>query len=98
MQIDPTIDDYSDCKIIPGKEKKGIRVKIHILSDRCKECNLCINFCPKNVLKKSDQVNQKGYHIPKLEENPEESKTCLACGFCEIICPEYAIWVEEIEG
>jgi len=40
-------------------------------------------------------VNEKGYHIPEFVEEPEKGKICVVCGYCEVICPEYAIWIEE---
>jgi formate hydrogenlyase subunit 6/NADH:ubiquinone oxidoreductase subunit I len=49
------------------------------------------------VLQASDKLNDKGYRLPELAEEPEKGKVCVACGFCQIICPEYAIWVEEVK-
>jgi len=48
------------------------------------------------VLQASEKLNDKGYRLPELAEEPENRKVCVACGFCQIICPEYAIWVEEV--
>lgn len=52
----------------------------------CKGCGICVEFCPKGVL---TLIKQK-IHI----ENPEK---CIKCGLCEMRCPDYAIWVEEVE-
>ena len=82
-------------KVLPSQRVKVSRGEIHVIKERCKQCNLCIDFCPTQVLTESDEVNEKGYHIPELVEEPEKGNTCVACGFCEVICPEYAIWVEE---
>ncbi len=49
------------------------------------------------VLQASDKVNNKGYRLPELVEEPEKGKVCVACGFCQIVCPEYSIWVEEMK-
>jgi len=74
---------------------KVSRGEIHIIEERCKQCRLCIELCPKKVLRESEKANEKGYHLPEVLEQPKKGKLCVACGFCEVICPEYAIWVEE---
>lgn len=82
-------------KVLPSQRVKVSHGEIHVIKERCKQCNLCIDFCPTHVLRESDEVNEKGYHIPELLEEPGKGKICVACDFCEVICPEYAIWVEE---
>lgn len=64
---------------------------VHILEDRCKGCGYCIEFCPRHVLVVSDRFNAKGYHPPAVKK-PDE---CVNCHFCEIICPEFAIYSVE---
>ena len=69
---------------------KGI---IHIIEDRCKGCGFCIEFCPREVLEFSDNFNIKGYYPPKVVK-PD---ACVNCHYCEIICPEFAIYsIEDI--
>jgi 2-oxoglutarate ferredoxin oxidoreductase subunit delta len=68
---------------------------IHVIKERCKQCLLCIELCPKKVLQESEKVNEKGYHFPEIVEEPETVKICVNCGFCEVACPEYAIWVTQ---
>jgi len=60
---------------------------VTIDKDRCKGCGFCVDFCPREVLKMSDNINPKGYTLPTVTD---ESK-CLDCGYCEKICPEFAI-------
>lgn len=67
--------------------------EIHIIKDRCKGCGFCVEFCPRDVLEISDEFNSKGYHPPRVK-NPE---ACVACGLCELICPEFAIYHLEEE-
>ncbi len=68
---------------------KGI---VYIIEDRCKGCGYCIEFCPQQVLEFSSQFNKKGYHLPYVKK-PED---CLNCHYCEIICPEFAIYSVEV--
>jgi 2-oxoglutarate ferredoxin oxidoreductase subunit delta len=76
---------------------KDIRVPhgvIHVLVERCKGCGWCVEFCPRQVLEVSDYINSKGYHPPKATRH----QACVSCGLCELLCPEFAIYVEETEG
>jgi 2-oxoglutarate ferredoxin oxidoreductase subunit delta len=75
-------------------KKKKPRFEIHIIVDRCKGCGFCIEFCPHDVLKKSDRINAEGYYPPGIK-NPEN---CTGCRTCELLCPDFAIFVKpEVE-
>ena len=52
----------------------------------CKGCNLCVAVCKPGSLSKGSERNAKGYMMPAYE--PEG---CIACGNCELTCPEMAI-------
>jgi len=66
--------------------------KLSIDIDRCKGCNLCVDVCPKKILRLSqDIMNAKGFHPAEIVE-PEK---CNACAFCAIICPDVIITVEK---
>lgn len=66
------------------------RGEVHIIPERCKECGFCIEFCPCDVLEKSDVYNEHGYHPPRVK--PGYESKCVCCGMCELICPDFAIY------
>ncbi len=76
--------DYEKIKVPRGR--------VSIIEDRCKGCSFCVEYCPRDVLVISKHFNRKGYHPPYVEK-PED---CVNCKFCEVICPEFAIYVEDM--
>lgn len=72
------------------------RGEVRILIDRCKGCEFCVEYCPRDVLAMSPEFNRKGYHPPMVVKEG----ACLSCNLCEVICPEFAIYtvpvVEEV--
>ena len=66
------------------------RGTVHIIEDRCKGCGYCIEYCPREILEFSNTFNAKGYH-PPIAKNEE----CLNCHYCELLCPEFAIFSVE---
>jgi 2-oxoglutarate ferredoxin oxidoreductase subunit delta len=77
-------------KPLDWEEKLAPPAIIYIIESRCKGCGLCVEFCPRNVLKMSDEFNRKGYHPPFVAEPLD----CVGCHFCEEVCPEFAIFCE----
>ena len=64
--------------------------KVTIAVDTCKGCGLCVNACPKNVLKLSETVsNKNGYFIAEVVNDD-----CIGCASCGVMCPDVAITVE----
>jgi len=68
--------------------------RVHVISERCKQCNFCINYCPTKVLEYSTEINAKGYHFPIVSIGKESA--CVHCRFCDLICPELAIFTTDI--
>ncbi len=68
------------------------KTKIKIYEELCKGCSYCIEFCPKGVFMRSDEVNQKGVAPSKIKEGAE----CVGCGLCIMLCPDFAL-DEEME-
>jgi 2-oxoglutarate ferredoxin oxidoreductase subunit delta len=68
-------------------EPLPVRGVVHLQVERCKGCQLCIEYCPTHVLALSAAFNAKGYHYPTVAAD-----NCIACHACSTICPEYAIF------
>jgi NAD-dependent dihydropyrimidine dehydrogenase PreA subunit len=68
--------------LIKSEEGKA-EARVEIESDLCKECSLCVEACPVNVLRISENLNTMGYH-------PVEyiGDGCTGCGICFYVCPE----------
>jgi len=60
--------------------KKQIRVIVN--QDWCKGCEICVDVCPKSVLKMRDFV-----------AFVEDEESCTGCLLCEQLCPDFAIEV-----
>ncbi len=72
------------------------RGEVHVIADRCKQCNYCIEYCPTDVLEYSKQINARGYHFPVVAE--DKSTACVLCRFCDLICPELAIFTTPVDS
>ncbi len=66
-----------------------INKKLVIQSNRCKGCQLCVSFCPKNALAIGKKINKLGYTTVFLQNED----VCVACGICAEICPDAVIEV-----
>ncbi len=64
---------------------------IHIDERVCKGCGLCVEYCPRGVLKLADKMNQKGYNVAEVID----PANCTGCLLCEVGCPDFAIYIEE---
>ncbi len=66
---------------------KTRKFKIEINKKWCKGCELCVAFCPKQVL-----GMEKGKAIVLRPDD------CTGCQFCEIYCPDFAITVHKVDN
>jgi len=56
----------------------------------CKGCSLCVDACPKKLMRLSpDSLNAKGFHPAELSDEA----ACTSCAFCAIMCPDSIIKV-----
>jgi 2-oxoglutarate ferredoxin oxidoreductase subunit delta len=62
------------------------RGRVTLFPNWCKGCNLCVEFCPTQVLEQSED----GY------VTVAHSERCTACRWCELHCPDFAIFVQEL--
>ena len=70
---------------------KQPKAEIYLITDQCKGCGYCIEFCPKKVLEESNEINSKGVHPPRIADE----NRCIICSFCTAVCPDFAIYVLE---
>jgi len=68
-----------------------VKGTIQIDRERCKGCALCIDFCPKDCICLSEELNLKGYFVVVFDD----CKDCTACRNCALMCPEVAIEVSK---
>ncbi len=65
-------------------------MSVTIDKNQCMGCGNCLVHCPKNLLKLSDDVNQRNVHYVMLT-HPEK---CIECGSCELMCTAAALHIE----
>ena len=63
------------------------RVVIDI--ERCKGCGLCVEFCPRDNLRLSDEVTPRGVHPAEVCGEG----VCTGCKLCVLMCPDVAILI-----
>jgi len=66
-----------------------VKGSIQIDGARCKGCALCVEFCPRDCIGLSDELNLKGYFVATFDESAD----CNACRNCALMCPDACIEV-----
>lgn len=75
----------------PPAEKE---YEVRVFNEQCDGCELCVEFCPKDVLEiDMDTYNSRMLH-PAIVVKPDD---CLGCQQCERICPSVSIFIIEKE-
>lgn len=69
-----------------AKKAKG---RIEIVSEECKDCRLCIHFCPQECIGTSTELNSKGHSFAVFRADGQ----CTGCAQCATVCPEAIIEV-----
>lgn len=69
-------------KEVSGTGKRGV-VTIDIVVNYCKGCDICVVFCPENVL----VMNREVVEVSDISK-------CSKCNICEYLCPDFSISVE----
>jgi 2-oxoglutarate ferredoxin oxidoreductase subunit delta len=83
-------------KVAFKKFSQTTDVVLKIVELRCKGCDFCVRYCPREMLILDENYfNPKGYHIPKIKDG-KNTQDCSDCKFCQLICPEFAIFIEEV--
>ena len=63
--------------------KSGKEAKIKVYEKMCKGCEICVAFCPVNILE------MRGLIV--IVNNADK---CTKCMLCELRCPDFAITVD----
>ena len=70
-----------------SRRERMVRMSLKFVVARCKGCGICAHFCPREVLTITER--NKAAFVPGRED------ACIACGQCEMRCPDFAIFVRK---
>ena len=72
----------------PARSRRQLpRGHVTVFPNWCKGCGLCVEFCPAGVLEQGADGRVTVAHPAK----------CTACCWCELHCPDFAIFVADVE-
>jgi 2-oxoglutarate ferredoxin oxidoreductase subunit delta len=78
--------------ILPAPRAQKI-YKVIIDTELCDGCKICVEFCPKELLKESEDTNSRMIHYVEKIDLEE----CLGCRQCERLCPTTSIFIKETD-
>lgn len=61
------------------------RFNLKVYSERCKDCGICVEFCPRDNLKTG----------PGGAPEMIDPEACSGCRLCEYLCPDFAIEIDK---
>ncbi|MCL4478219.1 MAG: 4Fe-4S binding protein [Deltaproteobacteria bacterium] len=65
------------------EQKTKAKHTLKIIEERCKGCEICVVYCPEDVLAMKDSL------VTVVNINK-----CTGCLRCELFCPDFAIYVD----
>ena len=70
------------------------KYEIFIDSEQCDGCEICLSFCPKEIIEISEEkFNSRMLHYA-IVVKPEE---CAGCKQCERLCPTVSLYILETD-
>lgn len=69
----------------------GVKGIFTISPDLCKGCGLCLERCPHDVIDWSEDLGVYGTPMA----TPARIDDCIACGICQMVCPDAAILIRK---
>ncbi|WP_022851184.1 4Fe-4S dicluster domain-containing protein [Limisalsivibrio acetivorans] len=69
-------------------------LKVVINGDKCKGCGLCIEVCPKKILRFSEKINAMGYTMVECTDQD----LCILCKSCALVCPDLVFTLNDGKG
>ncbi|MBN1400391.1 MAG: 4Fe-4S binding protein [Anaerolineae bacterium] len=84
MTFVQVLQEEAERQMRSGAPMRRQRGQPRVFGKWCKGCGLCVAFCPQQVY----EMREDGHPIVAHAER------CVACQWCEIHCPDFAILVQ----